>query len=465
MVWDIDSTPISSYRFRSLRNRLLFYYFLIITMILGTFSTAVYLLVAHERNQQLNAHLHKVAISSSGTLEIIHHEYEELITEDKYKGYVPTGSDGMPIPITLSQLMGKYHVKSVSQMVVSPLLTPDQGVEWYDDRRRLIVREGGLFLNTPLPESIPQQGILMQVGDIRSFTQPAYQSSAKTSDRPFGYVRVIESTTTLNAELHRLQFSLILGVLTVSGVVAIGGIWLTRESLKPIVQSFGQLKQFTADASHELRNPLTAIRASIAVMQSHPERIHPADVEKLNAIATASAQMSQLVNDLLLLARFDRQAPDQRGWRCIALDELLEDLVELYRDRAEQSQIALSTQLIPPINVNGDASQIQQLFTNLLTNALQYTPSGGTIVISSQRVGGHVLVAVQDTGIGIASEQLPYVFDRFWRVDQVRNQHSGGSGLGLAIAKTIAQRHQGDITVHSKLGVGTNVHVKLPFAG
>ncbi|WP_421655417.1 hypothetical protein [Leptothermofonsia sp. ETS-13] len=120
MAWDTDSTPISDRRFRNLRNRLLFSYFLIIAAILGTFSAAVYLLVAHDRNQQLNAHLRQVAASSAGTLEIIQHEYEELTTEDKYKGYVPVGSDGMPLPITLSQLMGKYKAKSVSQIPVSP---------------------------------------------------------------------------------------------------------------------------------------------------------------------------------------------------------------------------------------------------------------------------------------------------------------------------------------------------------
>ncbi len=465
MVWDTDLTPISNRRFHNLRNRLLFSYFLIIAAILGTFSAAVYLLVAHDRNQQLDAHLRQVAASSTGTLEIIQHEYEELTTEDEYKGYVPTGSDGMPVPITLSQLMGKYQAESASQIVVSPLLASHQGVEWYDKRQQLMVREGGLFLQTSLPSDIPQHGILIQAGNIRSFTQPAYAVSTMNPDQILGYVRVTESTFTLEAELRRLLWSLIVGVLTVSGLAALGGIWLTHESLKPVVQSFDQLKQFTSDASHELRNPLTAIRASIAVMQSHPERVHPADVEKLISIATASAQMSQLVDDLLLLARMDRQAPDQSGWRRIALDELLEDLVDLYRDRAEQSQISLKSQLISGVEVNGDASQLQQLFMNLLTNALQYTPSGGTVIVSVQRIGTHALVTIQDTGIGIAPEQLPHIFDRFWRADQARSQYEEGSGLGLAIAKTIAQRHQGNITVQSKLGEGSYFYVKLPLAG
>lgn len=464
MVWDIDSTPISNRRFSKPRNRLLFFYFLIITSILGTFSAAVYFLVAHDRNQQVNAYLRQVATSSVGTLEIIQHEYEELTTEDQYKNYVPTKADGMPVPITLSQLMGKYKAESVSQIVASPLTADYQGVEWYDKRQRLMVREGGLSLQTSLPSDIPRQGILIQDANIRSFTQPAYAVSATNNDQILGYVRVTESTLRLEAELRRLRWSLVLGVATVSGLAAFGGIWLTCESLKPVVQSFDQLKQFTSDASHELRNPLTAIRASIAVMQSHPERVHPADVEKLASIAAASTQMSQLVDGLLLLARFDRQAPDQSAWRCIALDELVEDLVDLYRDRAEQAQISLKSQLIPSIEVNGDASQLQRLFTNLLTNALQYTPSGGIVIVSLQRIGAHALINIQDTGIGIAPEQLPRIFDRFWRADQARSQYEEGSGLGLSIAKTIAQRHQGDITLQSRLGEGSCFQVKIPLA-
>lgn len=465
MAWDTDSTPISNHRFRNLRNRLLFFYFLTIAAILGTFSAAVYLLVARDRNQQLNTHLYQVTAASAGILESILHEYEELTTEDKYKGYVPIGADGMPVPITLSHLMGKYRAESASQITVSPLTASHQGVEWYNAQGRLMVREGGLFLQTSLPSTIPQHGIWMQSGDIRSFTKPVYAVSRTHTAQILGYVRVTESTVTLAAELHRLQWSLIIGVVTVSGLAALGGIWLTRESLRPVVQSFNQLKQFTSDASHELRNPLTAIRASIAVMQSHPERVHPADVEKLAAIATASAQMSRLVDDLLLLARLDRQAPDQSGWRRIALDELLEDLVELYHDRAEQAQISLKSQLIPGVEVNGDAAQLQQLFTNLLTNALQYTAAGGTIDVALQRMGTHALVTVQDTGIGIAPEYLPHIFDRFWRADQARSCYEEGSGLGLAIAKTIVQRHKGNITVQSQLGEGSCFYVKLPLAG
>jgi two-component system, OmpR family, manganese sensing sensor histidine kinase len=137
-----------------------------------------------------------------------------------------------------------------------------------------------------------------------------------------------ESTTVLEAELHRLRWGLGLGGVVALGLTAIGGVWLTQESLKPVVQNLEQLKQFTADASHELRSPLTAVQASVAVMQTHPERVHPSDVKKLDAIASASKQMSCLVEDLLLLARIDSQQTNCWEWIPIAIDEILEALLK-----------------------------------------------------------------------------------------------------------------------------------------
>lgn len=450
-----------------LHSRLLLSYLLVIATILGTFSTAVYALVARDRHQQLNTSLRQMAAASASTLEIIQHEYEEVAREKKYRGYIPRNVDGNFPPISLKQLMDKYRFKSLPDFVPNSRISAEQGVEWFDEQQHLMVREGSLFPPKPLPKVVPAKGQIIEQGNMRSFILPVYgaaKAEPSKSEHLLGYVRVTKSMDLLNTELHQFRQKLIIGVVIVSGLVTMGGFWLTHESLQPIWQSFEQLKQFTSDASHELRSPLTAIRASIAVMQSHPERIHPADVEKLKAIASASVQMSQLVEDLLLLARMDRQTPDRAVWRHIALDEILEDLIDLYSDRAEQANLKLQSQLIPNLEVYGDPAQLSRLFTNLLVNALQYTPSGGTVTVSLQRHRTHALIRIEDTGIGIAPDQLPHIFDRFWRADQARSQHQGGSGLGLAIAKTIAQTHGGDITVHSQLGQGSCFQVKIPLS-
>ncbi len=449
-----------------LPSRLLLSYLLVIATILAAFSTAVYAIVARDRHQQLNTSLHHIAGASASALEIIQHEYEELTKEEKYEGYITKNNDGTFPPISLAQLMDKYQSSSLTEFVPNPLIAAEQGVEWFDNKQQLMVQEGNFFPPEPLPKIVPPEGQIVQKGNTRSFILPVYETPVYETKKPgqlLGYVRATKSMNLLNAELRRFQQGLIAGVAIVSGLVTASGFWLTHESLKPILRSFEQLKQFTSDASHELRSPLTAIRASIAVMQSHPERVHPADVEKLKAIASASAQMSQLVDDLLLLARMDRQVPDRAAWRHIALDEILEDLVDLYSDRAGEANISLKSQLIPNLEVYADASQLFRLFTNLLSNALQYTPSGGTVTVSLQRSRTHALIRIEDTGIGIASDQLPYIFDRFWRADQARSQHQAGSGLGLAIAKTIAQSHGGDITVHSQLGQGSCFQVKIPL--
>lgn len=243
-------------------------------------------------------------------------------------------------------------------------------------------------------------------------------------------------------------------------LAGVGSWWLMRQSLQPIQQSFQQLQQFTADASHELRHPLTGIKASVEVMQSHPERIHPADLSKLAAIAGAANDMTALVEDLLLLARSEDSlaaAPT-----AIPLDELLEDLAELFLPQAVAKQLQFKHQLTSAW-VKADPAQIKRLFTNLLANALAYTASG-SITLSSTLEDDWIIVRVTDTGIGIAPDDLPHIFDRFWRADQARCRRAGGTGLGLAIAQTIVQSHRGKILVSSQLGGGSQFQVELPVA-
>jgi hypothetical protein len=152
MVWDTGSTPISNPRMGNLRNRLLWSYLAVIAVILGAFSAAVYGLVARDRYHQLNQHVRQVATTSAGTLEIIQHEYSELTTEGEYEDYLPDdGEEESPQPINLLQLMGKYKTGSSAHVVANPLTPQNQGVEWFDADGTLLVREGNLFPQAPLP--------------------------------------------------------------------------------------------------------------------------------------------------------------------------------------------------------------------------------------------------------------------------------------------------------------------------
>ena len=213
-----------------------------------------------------------------------------------------------------------------------------------------------------------------------------------------------------------------------------------------------------------MRSPLTAIKTSVDVILKHPERIHPKDAKKLAAIASATAQMTYLAEDLLLLARTDAGATTRaREWIPIPLNKVLQDLVELYEPSALAKGITLKSNLLADVSVVGDAAQINRLFSNLLENALQYTPSGGMVVLYLARHNRSAIVSVKDTGVGIALEQQQFVFDRFWRADKARSHRQAGMGLGLAIATAIAKGHGGEINLTSQLGVGTCFRVRLPL--
>jgi two-component system OmpR family sensor kinase len=473
MVWDIDLTQIFKHpRLGQWRYRLLFSYLVVTGGVLGIFALTVYGIVARDRQHQFDLQVRQMATLAAISLDSIEHEHTELFSEKEYASYVARQGLDPSTFISLSALMGKYRFGVSPSSILPnppPVLSPltpndqnDQGVEWFDPQKQPMVREGNLFPSTPLPADISPDGEWEQWSDFRSFVLPVSIPVSAGNTDILGYVRTSGSLLPLAIELRQLRQQLILGVMLVSGLVTLGGIWLTQQSLQPVLASFEQLKQFTSDVSHELRNPLTAIRASIAVLQDHPERVHPADIQKLQAMASASEQMSQLVDDLLLLTRLDHFKIGSQVWRSIPLDELLEDLGNLYGDRAAQSNITLTVENLPPVTVQGDAVQLQRLFTNLLTNALQYTPAGGCVTITLHPRGSQAQVSIQDTGIGIAPDQLPHIFDRFWRADQARNYDRGGTGLGLAIAQGIAHHHFGSITVSSKVNGGSCFQVNLP---
>jgi two-component system OmpR family sensor kinase len=486
MVWAIDLIRISKSPLRQWRDRFFLSYVAILATLLGIFSTAIYQVVARDRNHQLNTHLTQLADTAAHTLDIVKHEYGELAQtepedddheddhdddaendDDEYAIYaatLPRNPDGSLRPISLNKLMGKYEAASILDLPQLNRPQNLQGVEWYDENRRLMVREGSLFPAQPFPHRGQISRSFSETGQLRTVILPVYRHGVKQPGAPLvGYIRASESTAALTAELRRLRWGLGIGGLLMTGLAALSGIWLTRQALRPVVQSLTRLQQFTADASHELRNPLTAIRASVAVMQSHRERVDPADWGKLDAIAAASTQMSHLVDDLLLLARMDQQWTEAASWRRVAVDEILEDLVEFWSDRATQTQISLTAHLQPNILMQGNPDQLHRLFNNLITNALTYSPAGSRVTVTLTHDALNAIATIQDTGIGIAPQHLPYIFDRFWRADPSRTPDDGGSGLGLAIVQSIVTQHHGKITVQSQLHQGSCFRVELPM--
>src|SRR5882762_7844014 len=236
-----------------------------------------------------------------------------------------------------------------------------------------------------------------------------------------------------------------------------------NQMMTRLERSFAALRRFTADASHELKTPLTVLRAGVerAITTSGlPQDTLATLEETLQEIK----RMTELVDALLTLARADEGiAPLHR--EPVDLRAILEEARETGELLAEQAgvQMELATPREPVI-VPVDASRIRQLILNLVTNAVKYTPSGGSVRMQLGQSDGRVTLTVADTGIGIAAGDLPHIFDRFWRADSARTRtgERPGAGLGLAICKWIAEAHGGTIDVQSRPGRGTTFTVTLP---
>jgi signal transduction histidine kinase len=218
---------------------------------------------------------------------------------------------------------------------------------------------------------------------------------------------------------------------------------------------FQSQKNFVADASHELRGPLTVIRGNLDLLK---RKLNEEDRrESLAAIGRETIRMAKIVDDLLFLAEVEsgELARQQR----VSLKEILLEERERAQTIAGERKIIADRQ--EDLTVRGDAQRLKQLLANLVDNAIKYTPDHGTITLSLFRDDSWARMEVTDTGIGIAPENQPHIFDRFYRVDKARSRVSGSTGLGLAIVQGIAEQHGGKITVTSQPGKGSTFTVWL----
>ncbi len=220
-------------------------------------------------------------------------------------------------------------------------------------------------------------------------------------------------------------------------------------------KTFDSQKHFVADASHELRTPLTVIQGNLDLLKRNmgdEDR-----KESLRAIESETRRMTNIVSDLLLLAEVEAGRVEMHE------DVRLKEVVaaEIKRAQPLAGNRKLVSRRMEDLSVRGDTHRLTQLVGNLLSNAIRYTPDGGAITLSVFREGDWARLDVADTGIGIAPENLPHIFDRFYRVDKSRSRAGGGTGLGLAIVKGIAEQHGGNVTVVSKPGQGSTFTVRL----
>lgn len=313
-------------------------------------------------------------------------------------------------------------------------------------------------------ETVRLQGVSFRV---ITFSTASLPLQFTIENRPVTEIQWVANVSVETDILRKLRFILLFGTAAGLLISIVAGAYLAKRALIPIRQSWLRQQQFVSDASHELRTPITVIQAHSEILLRHPGHSIEQDSRHIHAVMQEARRMKKLVHHLLTLARADsNQILLER--KPVVLNRLIRETM----DNLEPLVAQQGLKLIPsgddsdsgPVHpFKGDEDRLQQLLNILLDNAIKYTPSGGKITVWSGFTATAARIEVEDTGIGIAREELPRIFDRFYRVDKSRNRQEGSTGLGLSIAKWIAEAHGGRIEAMSEPGKGTKIVVELPL--
>ncbi len=455
MAWDTGSKL--NRLFRRSRWQLTGWYTGVMAVVLAISALGMYEAIAHAHRVAADRELKSVA-------EAVHDNLEKSLTASgQIGGQVESGSadllpslclTGDPCLAPFEHSQNHYH--------------PDDTYS-SDYYIRVLGTDGTLVAtagDSPPGLSSPDVASLWQTlrdGSGQSYRQVILPLYALDDQQLVGRVVVGRSLNDFAAYLATVRWNMALGLPLALALIAAAGWWLAGVALEPVQLSYRNIQQFTADAAHELRTPLSAIQATTESVIRLP---HVSDAEArdtLQVIARQNHRLTLLVSDLLLLSRLDIQTTAP-GFAC-CLQDILSDIEEEMAalSIAKGLHLWLDQPVAPPLIVIGHEEQIYRLVLNVVSNALQHTPADGKVTIRLRSMDKHALIAVEDIGVGIHSDDQPRIFDRFYRIEKDRSRQSGGAGLGLAIALAIAQAHGGDIQVKSQVGQGSIFIITLPI--
>ncbi|MEH2348616.1 MAG: ATP-binding protein [Nostoc sp.] len=479
--------------FQATRRRLAIWYTAVTAVLLLLFASGVYLYVRGTLIERIDDTLNHV-------VEIV----ERCLTTSRCAStliFEPIDADADKFRINVE---ASFHDNT------DPVEDDHIDLEWFSPTGKLIWSTLSEPLNIPIHANRTGETVRVVRGEsenskfltqnspllLRQITQ-----RVEMGRQVVGYLRVSHPWFEVTKPSRELIFDLALGIGLMVVSVGASGWFLSGKAMEPVGESYQRLKQFTADASHELRSPITLIQTNVQVALADLDLAETEATtsmqyrQQLKVVERLTQRLGKLVNDLLFLARQDSGISKDIFSPC-PLDALLIEVVEEQQLLVPEKEIALSLDLIDPpasetnpellenwFTLVGNWDQLVRLFTNLIANALHYTPAGGRVKVELARIEGinrvsglryttaQLQVKVSDTGVGIPPEALPRLFDRFYRVDPARTHTTGttatasatSSGLGLAIAQAIVEYHQGHIQVESIFGKSTTFIITLPI--
>ena len=290
--------------------------------------------------------------------------------------------------------------------------------------------------------------------DVRVVSVPVVRSG-----KVVGVVQAAQSLAVVHETVDRLIFVFVpIGLLALA-LAVVGGLFMSARAMRPVQSTFDKQRKFIGDASHELKTPLTLIRADAEVVTRDPA--HPRAQKLMNHLLDETERMNTLLSDLLILARLDAGELGV-SHEPFDLGEVLAEIAERFRARAVAEGVHLEVEISAKLPVRGDRERTSQILVAVLDNALRHTPSGGRITIEGKPSDNWVEALISDSGPGIAPEHLPHLFDRFYRAEAARTREEGGTGLGLTIARDLARAQGGDLMANSSQAGGAVFRLKLP---
>ncbi len=440
------------------RWRLASWYAAVMGLILSLCGFGIYEAIAHAHWVTLDRELETVA----GTL------HDSLESTLKQPGHLEPGAKRLLPNVCL---VGGSCITQLTNSERHNLGALHQGnyyIRLVDQSASLVALAGfqpqGLSTDVSTTARSPQRWQILKDSEGDRYQQISVALHTQ-DNRSWGYLQVGRSLKDFDDYLAAVRLILLLGLPAAMLLVGVASWWLAGRAMQPIYQSYRQIQQFTADAAHELRTPLAATQATVESALRLPHLFEPEARDILSTIERQNRRLTQLVADLLLLARMERQSLPMRCQMC-CLNDVVNDLVEELAPLAVAAGVELNTALRVQnsLHILGDEEQLYRLVSNLIVNAIQYTPKGGLVTVILDCSNQQAFIQIHDTGIGIAPDNQKRIFDRFYRVNSDRSRHTGGSGLGLAIAQAIVQAHNGSLQLQSELGKGSTFSIRLPLA-